>query len=171
MHKIWHWLKKELRSLFPVWLYFFLTFGLLRATEMIFLGEFGISQTYDAQALIASLIVAKAFMVIDKLKIVDHFLAKPLLYNALWKTGLYMVAALIFRHLELLIHQLREGVGYWDANIGVAHRMLLPRFWIIQIWLFLMIFIFCVTRDLIRIMGKEKFHQLMFGEKAARSKL
>ena len=44
-----------------------------------------------------------------------------------------------------------------------------PHFWATQLWLIVLIFVYCAMRELIRAIGREKIIEMFFGRRAARS--
>jgi hypothetical protein len=70
----------ELKQLFPIWLFFFLAFSLLRLTQSVILEEMGINLTTPSLVLMGSLIVAKAFLVLDWFSFVERYQGKPLIF-------------------------------------------------------------------------------------------
>ena len=51
----------------------------------------------------AALLVAKIVLITDKFPFVNRFPDKPLIYNVVWKTAIYVAASLLVHYLEHLI--------------------------------------------------------------------
>jgi hypothetical protein len=153
----------ELRQLFPVWLFFFLAFSLLRLTQSVILEEMGINVTTPSLVLVGSLIVAKAFLVLDWFSFVERYRGKPLLFDVLWKTGIYLVGAVVMYVLEQFVESL---IKHHDSAVAwgrLSDAVVNPRFCVLFLWLGLLIFAFTAARETIRALGKERFKSLWFG--------
>lgn len=147
------WIKNELLKLAPVWFFFFFIIMLLKVTEWAILRELGIKEGVIRNVLILTLIIAKVFILLDNLKFINRFTTKPLIYNILWKTIIYTLMIVLVRLIEKLfsnsIQEVIESIGY-------------PRFWIIQTWTIISVFVFLSTREFIRKIGKENFKKMLF---------
>jgi hypothetical protein len=156
-------LKHEVLAVIPAAVFFFIAFQLLAFTQALILQEYGIRVSTFVAATIAALVVAKVVLVVDLLPFVNRFPDKPLIYNVVWKTIIYLLAALLVRYVEHLIPFVRE---YGDVTL--AHRHLLdeviwPHFWAVQIWLLVYLFMFCVLRELVRVLGRERVRSMFLG--------
>src|SRR5262252_7109421 len=97
MSKTWNWLKKEFYEILPVWAFFFFAMGLLSFTVSAVLGQYHIELARPHEYLVGSLIMNKEWL-----------RGRPLIYPTLWKTGLYVLAALAFDNLERLFTLMRR---------------------------------------------------------------
>jgi len=163
MHPILARVKHELVEAIPPAVFFFVAFHLIAFTRSLMLQEYGIPTATFVAATIGALIVAKVVLIVDLVPFVNRFPEKPLIYNVLWKTGIYLVAAFLVRYVEHLIPFIRE-----HGDLLLAHRHLLeevvwPRFWYVQIWLLVLFFLYCTMRELIRVLGRERVRTMFFG--------
>jgi hypothetical protein len=151
----------EAVGILPTFFYFFLAFSLLRLTQSVLLKEAGISVVPPSKVLVGSIIVAKALLTVDKLNLFARLQRRPIVVTAGCKMLVYFAVALVFqygdgifefRHLELS-----------EASRRVAARFSTPRFWIIQTWLLILLFILGATREVVRRMGRKRFRKLFFG--------
>ena len=138
MNKIFQRLKEKFLGIIPAAVFFFVAFQLLAITRSLILQQYGIQVSTFVAATIGALIVARVVMIVDLLPFVNRFPDKPLAYNIVWKTIIYLLAAFLVRYVEHLIH-----FGYKYGDIAVAHSRLLdevvwPHFLIVQIWLFVL---------------------------------
>src|SRR4051812_34226560 len=122
-------LKKELRELLPVTLFFFVAFELLALSDALMLKQYGIDATTFFGATMLALIVAKVVVITDHFALVNRFPEKPLMYNVIWKTLIYFVAALVFRYAEHLIHFWRRSPDLAEANRRLFGEIVWPHFW------------------------------------------
>lgn len=158
-------LKHEMVAVIPPTIFFFISFQVIALTRALMLQRYGIRVSTFVAASFAALVVAKVVLVVDKMPFVNRFPDKPLSYNVLWKTAIYLFAAFVVRYVEHLIPFFRE-----HGNVVVAHRQLLdevvwPHFWAIQIWLLVVLFMYCALRELIRVLGRERVLTMFFGSR------
>jgi hypothetical protein len=97
-----NWAREEFRKILPVWIFFFLSFGLLALTRMSILGEYHIKPSEPSEYLIGSLIMAKVVRLVDAFLKTEGWEGRPLIYITLWNTGLYFLAALVLHHVDQL---------------------------------------------------------------------
>jgi hypothetical protein len=45
----------------------------------------------------------------------------------------------------------------------LANTVVWPHFWAVQIWLVLLVFVYCALRELVRLLGAERVRQMFFG--------
>lgn len=156
-------IKHELGELIPPTIFFFVAFQLLAFTQAMMLRQYGIQASAFVAASVGALIVAKVVLLADLLPIINRFPNKPLIYNVVWKTAVYFFAALLVRYLEHLFHFWRE-----KGSVGAAHRELMehvvwPHFWVVQLWLLVLLLVYCSLRELVRALGRERVRQMFFG--------
>ena len=142
--------------------FFFVAFQLIAFTETLMLKQYGISVSTFMTATVAALIVAKVVLIADMMPFVNRFPEKPLIYNVLWKTAIYMIAAFLVRFIEHLIDFVRE-----HGNLAVAIRRMFdevvwPHFWAVQIWLLVLFLMYCAMRELVRVLGAGRIRRLFF---------
>jgi len=97
-----------------------------------------------------------------------------------------MFAANVGRRVPVFVGSLRMIVGrynylehlvplWWRTGaVGLAHRQLMreivwPHFWATQLWLLVLLFVYCALRELIRVIGHEKIIAMFFGRRATQS--
>ncbi|MEX1109198.1 MAG: hypothetical protein WEC00_09830 [Dongiaceae bacterium] len=160
-------LRREIREIIPPTIFFLIAFGLLLLTQWLVLREHGIEVWDLGRAVIGALLVAKILLIVDHFKFIDRYPEKPLIWNVLWKTFVYNVAALLFRYLEALVPLLFKGEG-----LGAAHRTMIAQFdWahfaMLHMWLAVLLFAYCTARELIRHIGSAKVARLFFHAREA----
>lgn len=102
-------LKREIKELGLVALYFFLCFGVMLTLKQLFLETYHIQVHALSTAAIGALIVAKVVIVLDKTPAGTRFDANfPLGLAALYKTLIYILATAFVLILEKLFHAYRE---------------------------------------------------------------
>ena len=158
--------KHELRELIPVTLFFFVAFQLLALTDALLLRQYGIHLTTFFAATMLALIVAKVVVITDHFALVNRFPEKPLIYNVGWKTFIYFLAALAFRYIEHLIHFWRKSADFGEANRRLLEEIVWPHFWAVQLWLLVLLLVYCAFRELVRALGRERVLAMFFTEPA-----
>jgi hypothetical protein len=149
----------ELRELLPAVIYFVITFNLIGVTKVLMLREYGITVSTFVGATFGALLVAKAVLIVGVLPFMEPFRKIPITYNVLWKTLLYVLAAFMIQVVEEIIRALLKHDGLapaWDM-------LWRPHFWGIQIWLVMVLLVFCTFRELIGVLGPEKAREIFLG--------
>ncbi len=168
MRQVFKTLKRNYLLMLPPALFFFLSFSLLELTQRLILREYGIPLTNFAGAAIGALIIGKVVLVVDHLSFIRKFPDKPLLHNVIWKSSIYFAATFTFRYVEQIVSSLREYGSFVTANQHLLAEIVWPHFWLIQIWLVILLVIYCAARELIRAIGKEEVMRLFFGSGGTR---
>jgi hypothetical protein len=161
--KVLHFLKEEFLKVLPPTIFFFITFCLLLMTRRLILREYGLPLTGFANAIIGALIVGKVVLVVDNFRFMNLYPHKPLIYNVLWKTSVYLLATLLVRYVEHLIPFVKQYGGIDEGNRHLLEEIIWPHFWLIQMWLVVLFFAFCSMRELIRSIGKTVFLGMFLG--------
>ena len=91
---------------------------------------------------------------------------KPLIYNVAWKTAIYFAASLAVRYGEHLIHFWRRSGDLATANRRLINEIVWPHFWGVQLWLLVLLLVYCTFRELVRALGRERVIQMFFHEPA-----
>lgn len=156
-------LKHEFLQVLPPTVFFFITFCLLTMTRRLILREYDLPLTGFANALLGALIVGKVVLVVDKFRFMNRYPDKPLIYNVAWKTGIYLLATLMVRYGEHVFPFLRQYGNLAEAHRHLVDEIVWPHFWLIQMWLLVLFFIYCSLRELIRATGKQAFIAMFLG--------
>ena len=156
-------MKHEIREMIPPTIFFLIAFEILAISRTLMLREYHISMSAVAGVVIGALLVAKAVLLADLLPFVNHFPGKPLIYNVLWKTGIYVAAAVVIHYLEHLIPLWWRIGDLVRANRRLYDEMVWPQFWVIQLWLLVLLFMYCTLRELVRAIGPHEVSKMFFG--------
>jgi hypothetical protein len=152
-------IRHEIRELIPVVIYFVITLNIIGFTKVLMLREYGVQVSTVVGATLGALLVAKAVLIVGVLPFMEPFPKIPIIYNVLWKTLLYTLAAVIIQVIEEVIRVLLKHGGLasvWDA-------LLRPHFWVIQIWLVMVLLVFCTFRELIHVLRPEQAKEIFLG--------
>jgi hypothetical protein len=157
------WIAREFREVLPPAIFFLVGFHMLSLTRSLMLREYGIHPAAAAGATVGALLVAKVVLIADSFAVINRFPARPLMYNVAWKTTIYVLAALVVHYLEHL-----APLWWRVGDLGTANRQLLeeivwPHFWAVQLWLIVLLFVYCAMRELIRAIGPHEVKRMFFG--------
>ena len=169
MTRLWHTIKHEFFEVLPPTIFFLVTFHIVLIDRALMLREYGLRLSSIGAAAVMALLVAKVVLVADKLPFINRFPQKPLIYNVLWKTAIYVLASLFVHYLEHLIPRWWRGGDFTDANRDLWREIVWPHFWAIQLWLLVLIFVYCASRELVRVVGRERVVQIFFGQPGPRA--
>ena len=156
-------LKEEFFKLLPPTIYFFVALHIVAFVRVLMLKKTGIALSSSMSIAVAALILGKAVLIADMLPLVNRFPHKPLIYNVAWKTVIYLLISAVIHYLERLIDFWRETGGLLAANQKLLAEIIWPHFWAIQIILFVLIAMYCMVHELVRVIGKEKTLRIFFG--------
>lgn len=163
MTKILAILKKELLELIPPTLFFFVALHAVALVHVLMLKGTGISPLTSMSMALAALILGKAVLIADLLPMINLYPHKPLIYNVVWKTTIYLLLATLIHYLERLVDFWRQAGGFVAGNEKMLSEMIWPHFWAIEIILLLLIIMYCTMHELIQVIGKEKVIRIFFG--------
>jgi hypothetical protein len=166
--KVWATIKHEFWEVLPPTIFFFVSFHIVLLDRALMAKEYGFKASSMAVATVAALLIAKVVLIADKLPMINRFPEKPLMYNVVWKTAIYVVASLLLHYLEHLLPLWWHMGSFGAANEHLASKIVWPHFWAIQLWLVVLIFVYCSLRELVRVIGRHRVMQIYFGSPAMR---
>ena len=155
-------IKDEVRELLPPTIFFLIAFHIIVLSRALMLQEFGVKVSALAGATVGALLVAKVVLLADLLPFINRFPEKPLIYNVAWKTVTYWLGASVVHYLEHLVPVWwREG-SLAAANHRLLSEMVWPHFWAIQLWLIVLLFVYCALREFVRAVGRREVMRMFF---------
>jgi hypothetical protein len=156
-------IREELVAVLPPTIYFFVALHVVVIIRVLMLEGTGIAPSTSVSVAVAALILGKAVLVADMLPLINRFPSKPLIYNVIWKTSIYLLVAGVVHYLERLVDFAREAGGLVAGNEKLLASMVWPHFWAVQILLLVLIFMYCAMRELVRVIGRDKVVHMFFG--------
>ena len=156
-------LKEEFFKLLPPTIFFFVALHIVAFIRVLMLKGTGISPLSTISIAVAALILGKAVLIADMLPTINRFPNKPLIYNVAWKTSIYLLVATLIHYLERLVDFWRQTCSFVAGNEKLLAEIVWPHFWAIQIILFVLIVMYCMMHELVRVIGKEKTLRIFFG--------
>lgn len=156
-------LKEEIEALLPPTIFFLVALQLVALVRALMLEGTGIPVSTSVSVTVAALIIAKAVLIADLLPFINLYPHKPLAYNVVWKTVIYFLVASLVHYLEHLVEFWRVAGGLMAANDKLLAEIVWPHFWAIQIFLLVLILMYCIARELVRVVGSDKVREMFFG--------
>jgi hypothetical protein len=156
-------LKEEFLKILPPTIFFFVALHLVMFVRVLMLEKTGINPSSSISIAVAALILGKAVLIADMLPFINRFPNKALIYNVAWKTLIYLLLSAVIHYLERLIDFWRQTGGFVAGNQKLLSEIIWPHFWAIQIILFVLIAMYCMMHELVRVIGKEKAMRIFFG--------
>ena len=153
---------EEVREVLPPTIFFLIAFHILALFRALMLRQYGVEISSVAGATVAALLVAKVVLLADLLPFVNRFPEKPLIYNVVWKTLIYVFAALIVHYLEHLVPIWWRTRDLAGANRRLLGEIVWAHFWAIQLWLLVLLFVYCAFRELVRVIGAHEVRRMFF---------
>jgi len=163
MSKVFSKLKEEFLALLPPTIYFFVALHIVAFVRVLMLKGTGIAPSSTIKIAVAALILGKAVLLADMLPLINRFPNKPLIYNVAWKTVIYWLLSAVIHYLERLIDFWRETGSFVAGNEKLLSLIIWPHFWAIQIILLVLIAMYCMMHELVRVVGKDKVKRIFFG--------
>jgi hypothetical protein len=161
------WIASEVREALPPFILFFAAFHMIALTKSAILEVQGITATGAALATVGALIVAKAVLVVEKLP-VSRLFSERAIYSVLWKTLLFGVVATLFRALEELIHALLRHGAFAAEMEQLLAAVSSPHFFVMQMWLFALLFFYCLAATLASAIGGRTLKALLLDRRTKR---
>jgi len=156
-------LKEEFFKILPPTIYFFVALHIVAFVRVLMLKGTGVAPSSSISIAVAALILGKAVLVADMLPFINRFPHKPLIYNVAWKTVIYWLISVAIHYVERLIEFWRHAGSFVAGNKELFAEIVWPHFWAIQIVLFVLIAMFCMMHELVRVVEKEKVMRIFFG--------
>src|SRR5215471_16156980 len=167
MGKIAAKIKEEFVAMIPPTIFFFVALHIVVLIRVLMLKRTGIAASTSMSVVVAALILGKAVLLADLLPFINRYPTKPLIYNVVWKTVLYTLVALLVHYLEELVDFWRQAGSFVAGNQKLLAEIVWPHFWAIQILLVVLILIYCTMHEFVRILGRDKVLEMLFGTRPA----
>jgi hypothetical protein len=156
-------IREEIEALLPPAIFFFVALHLVALVRVLMLKGTGIALGTSVSVTVAALILGKAVLIADLLPFINRYPAKPLVFNVVWKTTIYFLIAMLVHYLERLVDFWRETGGFVAGNEKLLAEIVWPHFWAIQIFLAVLILMYCTMREFVRVIGGDKVRRIFFG--------
>ena len=156
-------IKKIFWEMLPPFTFFFSVFQLFSISAAVLLKDHSLITPSITVSLVGALIIAKVILIANKLPFLNLYPRKPLIYNVVYKAIAFSAAALSFRLTEVVIR-----LGFKLGSVSAAWNTLMPDvnwevFWIREIWIFLLIMLYCASVELVHVIGSARVKEIFFG--------
>ena len=156
-------IKEEIKALLPPTIFFFIALHLVALVRALMLKGTGIAPGTSVSVTLAALILGKAVVIADLLPFINRYPHKPLVYNIAWKTTIYILVSMLVHYLERLVDFWREAGGLIAGNEKLLAEIVWPHFWAIQIFLLVLISMYCAMSELVHVFGGDRVRRMFFG--------
>src|SRR5262245_32105782 len=156
-------IKEEFRAVLPPTIFFFVMLQIVAIIRTLMVRGTGLTVSSPLQVTVAALILGKAVLLADMLPLINRYPEKPLAYNVVWKTLIYLLVATLIHYLEHLVDFWRQTGSLVAGNRKLLAEIVWPHFWAIEIVLVLLILMYNVVHELVRVMGKDRVVEMFFG--------
>ena len=156
-------LKEEFLEMIPPTIYFFVILHIVAFIRVLMTKNTGLLLPTSMSITVAALVLGKSVVLADLLPFINRYPEKPLIWNVCWKTTVYFFVALLVHYLEHLYDFWKEAPGFVAANQKLLAQIVWPQFWAIQIVLALLIVMYCVMGELVRVTEAAKMQAMFFG--------
>jgi hypothetical protein len=159
--KAGHFLLHEMKLLVPPIIFFFCAFNLIALTANLQAERYWFALSTFFTATTLALIVGKAVLVANSIRVIHRFHNAPLIVPILYKTLIYSVIVMVFRMIEQLLHFVFADEGFATAFHHASAAFTWHRFAAIQIWLFICFLIYVTATELSAAMGPGELRRLL----------
>ena len=142
MSKVTSKIKEEFLAVIPPTLFFFVALHIVAIVRALMTKGTGLAPMSTISIAVAALILGKSVLIADLLPIINRYPDRPLIYNVVWKTMIYLVVSAIIHYLERLYEFWKEAGSFAAANEKLFSELIWPHFWAIQIILFVLILMY-----------------------------
>jgi hypothetical protein len=163
MHKAIEKIKEEFLAILPPTIFFFVALHIVAIVRSLMIRGTGITAVSSFSVTIAALILGKSVLIADMLPAINRFPRKPLAYNVLWKTLIYMLVAAVVHYLENLIDFWRKAGGLVAGNKQLLAEIVWPHFLAVEVVLLVLILNYVTIRELVRVIGAANLKRMFFG--------
>lgn len=160
-----------LERLLPPTLYFLVAFNLIAFTTNLLAHDYWFDLTSFLLATTTALVVGKAVLVANEIRLIDRFRGAPLIQPILYKTIFYTVIVFVVRLAERLAHLAFEAEGFGPAFQEAVAAFSWRRFAAIQIWLFICFLIYVAATELAALLGEGQMFRLFFRHRSSQHRL
>jgi hypothetical protein len=156
---------EEFRAMLPPAIFFAICFNMLVLTVVLMAPGGTTSAVDHGAATLGALLTAKAVLLVDHLPFVNRYPTHPLIWNTLWKAGLYVLVTIVLRLAERLVTASLHDDGFaagWDEVVATFdwHRALA-----VHLWLAILFVLYAGAREAIRAVGTGPVLAMFFGRR------
>jgi hypothetical protein len=159
------------REVLPPTLFFLFSFNLIVFTTNLLVHDYWFRLSTFLVATTTALIVGKAVLVANHIRLIDRFRGKPLIQPILYKALFYTLVVLVVRLAERFIHLAIDDHGFSVAFDAAVQDFSWRRFVAVQIWIFTCFLIWVTVTELGRLLGEGQMFRLFFRHRSNQHRL
>jgi hypothetical protein len=159
------------KHMLPPTLYFFIAFNLIVVTTNLLAHDYWFRLTTFLVATTTAIVVGKAVLVANQIRLIDRFRGAPLIQPILYRTIFYTLIVMVVRILERFIHLAFDDRGFALAFDAAIDDFSWRRFAAIQIWLFTCFLIYVTATELSALLGEGQLFRLFFRHRSSQHRL
>jgi hypothetical protein len=159
------------REVLPPTLFFLVSFNLIVFTTNLLIHDYWFKLSGFLLATTTALVVGKAVLVANHIRVIDHFRGAPLIQPILYKTIFYTLVVLVVRLLERFFHIAIDDHGFSAAFDAAVQDFTWRRFAAIQIWIFTCFLIYTTATELSYLLGEGQLFRLFFRHRSSQHRL
>lgn len=171
IRKAGEFIAEEFVKALPAIVFFAIGFNLIVFSMNLILSQYFARFGSFMLATTAALVVGKAVLVADTMPFLNRFASAPLIQPILFKTCVYTVFVFIARLIEAYIHYMIDTsrlIGFFPF---MYEQFSWHRFIFIQLWVFVLFFIYTTGTELNRLFGYGMLTKLFFKHRNSEYKL
>jgi hypothetical protein len=171
IRKVWEFILEEFLHALPAMVFFAIGFNLIVFSMNLILSQYFQRFGNFMLATAAALLVGKAVLVADKMPFLRRFEWAPLIQPILFKTCVYTAFVFIARLIEAYVHYMIDTgrlIGFFPF---MYEQFSWHRFLFIQLWIFVLFFIYTTGTELNRLLGHGTLAKLFFKHRSSEYKL
>jgi hypothetical protein len=115
-------------------------------------------------------VVARVIVMVKRLRLLAQFDRRPLAFGIVWKTGIYFVASILYHLIKGWLASILRGADAFEAlRLGV-HSLAGTRVELTELWLLLLLLLYVTAQEFVRVLGKKRVLELLFGARRERGR-
>jgi hypothetical protein len=158
-------LKREIKKLTALSLFFLIGFGYILLIMKLFLKEYSIDTYVLSKAIIGALIAAKSVMIMDATPLLNRFEGSaPRYISVLYKTAIYTLAGLFIGGIEHLwdaYHRTREITSAFESFVDSEHFY---RFLAVSLCVSVVFLLHNIFTEMDSYLGRGSLKKIFFGQ-------
>jgi hypothetical protein len=159
---------KELEEVLPPVVFFAVGFNLVEFTTQLVLDDYLARFANYMVATAAALVVGKAVLLANMLPFLRRFDRAPLIRPILFKTVVYAAVVFFVRILEKIVEYWFGGGTMAGIPDYVAHHFSWHFHAAVQIWIFVLFFIYTSATELDARLGRGELARIFFSHRASK---
>lgn len=165
------WLLGLLHHMLPPTLYFFVAFNLIVLTTNLLVHDYWFKLSGFLLATTTALVVGKAVLLANKIRLIERFRGAPLIQPILYKTVFYTLIVFVVRLLERFLHLVIDSRGFSMAFQAEVQDFRWNHFAAVQIWIFTCFLIYVTAAEISTLLGEGQLFRLFFRHRSSEHRL